>query len=181
MGISEHARRPKPLVWLGGFVVVFGVTAWLVTGGASVRVAPPSHSHPPGVTAAPLDCLSSEIKLVGAFNDCASIDSASSNCQVSPPVFNTLFKLLGRSQDFLLYLMVPGGYSGAGEYRLDTGAAEVDAREFPTGALWLSVAGTLTVTGSDGRSGTVSATLETALGNDVPTNSVTVNGPWSCP
>lgn len=77
--------------------------------------------------------------------------------------------------------MVPDGYSGAGEYRLDTGAAEVDAREFPTGALWLSVAGTLTVTGSDGRSGTVSATLETALGNDVPANSVTVNGPWSCP
>ena len=68
-----------------------------------------------GVTAAPLDCLSSEIKLVGSFNDCTSIDSASSNCQVSPPVFNTLFKLFGRSQDFLLYLMVPGGYSGAGE------------------------------------------------------------------
>jgi hypothetical protein len=98
MGISEHPSRPKLLVWLGGFVVVFGVTAWLVTGGASVRVAPPSHSHPPGVTAAPLDCLSSEMKLVGSFNDCASIDSASSNCKVSPPAFNTLFKLLGQSQ-----------------------------------------------------------------------------------
>ena len=181
MGISEHPSRPKLLVWLGGFVVVFGVTAWLVTGGASVRVAPPSHSHPPGVTAAPLDCLSSEMKLVGSFNDCASIDSASSNCKVSPPAFNTLFKLLGPSQDFLLYLIVPDGYSGAGEYRLDTGAAEVDVREFATGALWQSVAGILTVTGSDGRSGTVSATLEIPLGNNVPAASLTVNGPWRCP
>jgi hypothetical protein len=28
MGISEHPSQPKLLVWLGGFVVVFGVTCY---------------------------------------------------------------------------------------------------------------------------------------------------------
>jgi hypothetical protein len=190
MGIPQQPGRPKSFLLLAGFVVVFGMAAWVVTGGAGTRVVPLSHNHPPPRASGaftpgpptPPACKSDQLQLVGSFNDCASIDSASSNCKVSPPAFNTLFKLLGPSQDFLLYLIVPDGYSGAGEYSLDTGAAEVDVREYPTGALWQSVAGILTVTGSDGRSGTVSATLETSPGNDsvVPAASLTVNGPWIC-
>jgi len=185
MGVSEQPGRPKLLAWLAGFVVVFGVVAWLATGGAGTRVLPLAHNHPPalGPTPTPLVCKSEQLQLVGSFNDCASIDSTASNCKVSPPAFNTLFKVLGPSQDYLLYLIVPDGYSGAGEYRLDTGSAEVDVREYPTGALWQSVAGILTVTGSDGRSGTVSATLETSSnsGPVVPAASLAVNGRWSCP
>jgi hypothetical protein len=101
------------------------------------------------------------------------------------PAWNTLFKLLGPSHDFLLYLNVHDGYSGAGEYRLDTGAAEVDVREYATGAFWQSVVGILTVTGSDGRSGTVSAVLEASASNNpgfvVPGRTLRVDGPWSCP
>ena len=107
MGISEQPSRPKFLAGLGGFVVVFGVTAWLVTGGAGVRVAPPSQNHPPGVTAAPRDCLSSEIGLVGAFNECASIARTSATtCAVAPQGSYMVFKLLGPGHDFLLALHV---------------------------------------------------------------------------
>ena len=186
MGISEQPGRPKLLAWLAAFVVVFGTVSWFVTSGISRHDSPVTHSHPPpALTPGPTPpvCRSDQLQLVGSFNDCASIDSAASHCHVSSPVFDMLFKLLGRSQDYRLYLLIPDGYSGARQYRLDTGDAQVDVREYPTGAPWLSVAGILTVTGSDGRSGTVSATLETSLVNGpvVPAASLTVNGPWSCP
>jgi hypothetical protein len=185
VGISEQPSRPRLLVWLGGFVVVFGVTAWLVTGGASVRVAPPSRSHPPAQ--APLDCLSSEIKLVGAFNECASIDHTSyTMCAVAPHAFSTTFKLLGPGHDFLLYLNIYNNtYPEPGDYSLTTGSAEVDIREYATGDFWQSVSGALVVTSGDGRSGTVSAILEASTNNNpgfvVPSRTIAVDGRWSCP
>lgn len=186
MGISEPPGRPKLLAWLAAFVVVFGTVSWLVTSGIGRHETPVTHSHPPPALApgpTPTVCASDQLQLVGSFNDCASIDSAASHCQVSSPAFNMLFKLRGSSQDFLVYLIVDDGYSGAREYRLDTGDAQVAVREYPMGALWQSVAGILTVTGSDGRSGTVSATLETSPigGPVVPAASLAVNGRWSCP
>jgi hypothetical protein len=56
-------------------------------------------------------------------------------------------------------------------------------RRYDTDALWQSVAGILTVTGSDGRSGSVSAILELSAGNNSTARGATlsVNGPWSCP
>ena len=107
MGISDQPSRPKLLVWLGGFVVVFGVVAWLVTGGAN-RVAPPSRTHPStftlgptpstsalGPTSVPLGCMLSQIQLVGAFSACTSIDRTSYTvCEISPHTFNAVFKLL---------------------------------------------------------------------------------------
>jgi hypothetical protein len=191
MGIPEQPSRPKLLVWLAAFVVVFGVVAWLVTGGASTRVLPLAHNHPlpraspaytPGPT--PLPCLSSEIELVGALNACTSIDRTSyTTCAVSPHAFNTTFKLLGGSQDFLLYLNIPNTYPAPGDYLLTNGGTEVDVREYATGAFWQSVSGVLTTTSSDGRSGTVSAILEASAGNNsvVPGPTLRVDGPWSCP
>jgi hypothetical protein len=186
MGISEQPSRPKLLAGLAGFVVVFGVTAWLVTGGATVRIAPPSHSHPPGVTAAPLDCLSSEIKLVGAFNECASIDRTSyTMCAVTPHAFSTVFKLLGPGHDFPLYLNSYNTYPEPGDYSLTTGGADVEIREYATGDFWQSVSGVLAVTSSDGRSGTVSAILEASTNDNpgfvVPSRRLAVDGRWSCP
>lgn len=184
---STQPSRPKLLVWLAGFVVVFGVAAWLATGAARIRVAPPSHSHPftftPGATPTPLPCMSSEIELVGAFNACALIDRTSYTvCAVSPHAFNTIFKLLGGSHDFLLYLKIPNRYPEPGDYSLTTGGAEVDVREYATGAFWQSVSGVLTTTSSDGRSGTVSAILEASAGNNsvVPGPMLSVDGAWSC-
>lgn len=53
----------------------------------------------------------SEIQLIGAYSACTSIDRPSFNvCAVSPHSFFTVFKLLGGSQDFLLYLNIPVRY-----------------------------------------------------------------------
>jgi hypothetical protein len=187
MGISEEPSRPKLLGWLAGFAVVFGVVAWLVTGGPGARVAPPSHSRPfvftPGATPTPLGCLSSEIKLVGSFNACTSIDRTSYTvCTVSSHTFNTIFKLIGDSHDFLLYLNIPIRYPAPGDYSLTNGGAEVDVREYATGDFWQSVSGVLAITGGDGRSGTVSAVLEASAGNNfvVPGPTLRVDGSWSC-
>jgi hypothetical protein len=195
--ISDQPSRPKLLVSLGGFVVVFGVVAWLVTGGAN-RVTPPSHGHPPtfspgptptpstsvvGPTSVPLGCMFGQIQLVGAFSACTSIDRTSYTvCDVTPHTFNVVFELLGRSHDFLLYLSIPVRYPEPGDYSLTNGGAEVDVREYATGGFWQSVSGVLTTTSTDGRSGTVSAILEAAAGNStvLPGATLRVDGPWSC-
>lgn len=197
MGLSDQPGRPKLLVGLGGFVIVFGVVAWLVTGGAN-RVAPPSHGHPPtfplgssptpstsalGPTSVPLGCLLSQIQLVGAFSACTSIDRTSrAVCEVSPRTFNVVFKLLGGSHDFLLYLKIPVRYPEPGDYSLTNGGAEVDVREYATGGFWQSVSGVLATTTGDGRSGTVSAVLTAAASNNavLPGATLRVDGPWSC-
>ena len=195
MGISDQPSRPKLLVALGGFVVVFGVVAWLVTGGAN-RAAPPSRSHPPlitpgptpstfalGPTSVPLGCMSSQIQLIGAFSACTSIDRTTYTvCDVSPHTFYVVFELLGTNHDFLLYLNIPVRYPEPGDYSLTNGGAEVDVREYATGGFWQSVSGVLTTTTSDGRSGTVSALLEAAAGNNtvLPGATLRVDGPWSC-
>ena len=58
----------------------------------------------------------------------------------------------------------------------------VPAQRYDTDGWWQSVAGILTVTGSDGRSGTVSAILERSASNNaaVPDSTLSLNGPWSC-
>jgi len=58
----------------------------------------------------------------------------------------------------------------------------VPVQRYDTDAFWPSVAGILTVTGGDGRSGTVSAILELSAGNNstVPGSTLSLNGPWSC-
>ena len=187
MGMSEGPSQPKLLAWLAGFVVVFGIVAWLVTGGAGFRIAPASHSHPfaftPEASPTPLVCMFSQIELVGSFNLCTSIDRASFTvCTVSPHSFSAIFKLLGRSHDFLLYLRIPIRYPEPGDYSLTTGGAEVDVREYATGDFWQSVSGVLALTRSDGRSGTVSAVLQASAGNNsvVPGPRLRVDGPWSC-
>ena len=59
----------------------------------------------------------------------------------------------------------------------------VPVEQYDTAALWQSVAGVLTVTGSDGRSGTVSAILQLSAGNNATVRGATlsVDGPWNCP
>ena len=125
----------------------------------------------------------SQIQLVGAFSACTSIDRTSyTECDVSAHTFNVVFDLLGSGHDFLLYLNIPVRYSEPGDYSLSNGGAEVSVREYTTGGLWQSVSGDLTITTGDGRSGTVSALLESAAGNNavLPGATLRVDGPWSC-
>lgn len=91
---------------------------------------------------------------------------------------------------FLLYIEVKGTYTGPGLYHLPrwqfglgtNDVPKVAVRQYTTGAFWQSVAGVLSVTVGDGRSGTVSAILQASTGTTaVPGPTLSVNGPWSCP
>jgi hypothetical protein len=58
----------------------------------------------------------------------------------------------------------------------------VPTRQYLTASFWQSVAGILTVTGADGRSGTLSAILELSAGNNstVRGSTLSVDGSWRC-
>ncbi len=131
----------------------------------------------------PIACRVDQLLLVGAFNECAAIDRASSHfCAISAHAVSAIFQLRGTSHEFILYLTIPTQYAGAGEYALTDGTAEVDLREYATGSYWQSVAGVLHVSTRDGRSGTVSAILEASVGNNSVGSALplSIDGAWSC-
>lgn len=196
MGTSEPPSRSKLLLWLAAFVVVFAGVSWFVTGGIGPHAAPPTHSHPstgaPGPTPTPVNCPSNELELVGVFNECATAaPDKTSTCSVTGDTLDAQLRLAGSNQAFLLYIEVKGTYGGPGTHDLPPwphglgtkdDVPKVAVSEYVTGAFWQSVAGVLTVTGSDGRSGTVSAILQASNGTGVaPGPTLSLDGPWSCP
>ena len=209
MSVSERTSRRSVLLWLAAFVVAVGGGSWLVSGGP--RGAPPTHSHPAtataGPTPTPLECASNELALVGALNECAKSGAALS-CSVSGHVLDAVLQPAATNGDaFLLYIEVEGDYAGPGPYELpgwqfglgindvpkvavqQDGAGAVlqlvngvPTRQYLTASFWQSVAGILTVTGADGRSGTLSAILELSAGNNstVRGSTLSVDGSWRC-
>jgi hypothetical protein len=188
MGKPDQASRLKVLLWLAGFVVVFGGVSWLVSGGINRGTPSLVHSHlstgspepTPGRT--PPFCGSGQLELDGAFDDCASIDrSSADNCAVTPHTIYAVFKLLGTRHEFLLSLNIPVRYPEPGDYYL-TGGSEVDVTNDATGAFWRSVAGVLSTTTADGRSGIVNANLTYDAGGSTPPPvlSLRIQGPWRC-
>ena len=110
-------------------------------------------------------------------------------CSVTGDILDAKLRLTGSNQLFLLYIEVYGAYAGPGTYDLPLWQFGLGANDVPkvgvsdywTGALWQSVAGVLTVTSSDGRSGTVSAILQHSNGVPVaPGPTLSLNGPWRC-
>jgi hypothetical protein len=195
MGTSDQPSRSKVLAGLAGFVVVFGAVSWFVTGGIGFHGAPPTHSHPatftPEPTPTPLVCASNELALTGVFNECTTAVPDKTSCSVHGEVFDALLRFVGSNQAFLLYIEVNGGYTYPGKYDLPpwpfglgtkNDVPKVAVRQVTTGAFWQSFAGVLTVTGGDGRSGTVNAILQTFNGTTVvPGPTLSVDGPWACP
>ncbi len=194
MGISEQPSRSKLILWLAGFVVVFSAVSWLVTGG--IRVAPSTHGHPatalPGATPTPLDCGSSELEVVGVFNECAkAAPDKTSICSRNGQVLDALLRFAGNSQVFGLDIEIDGAFAGPGSYDLPPwphglgtrdNVAKVAVEEYSADTSWQSVAGVLTVTSGDGRSGTVNAVFQASNATAaVPGPTLSVIGPWSCP
>jgi hypothetical protein len=161
----------------------------------------------PGPTPTPLDCPSNQLALVGAFNECAqTVPDATSTCSVSGHILNAALRLGGSPDAFLLYIEVNGAFAGPGSsyalppwphpmgtpgdvpkvavqqdgtsafWQLVDGAP---VRRYDTDALWQSVAGILTVTGSDGRSGTVSGILALSAGNNSTARGATLSVKWT--
>lgn len=213
MGISERPRRLKAAASLAGFAVAFGIVAWYVTGGTGPRATPSPRGSvltaTPEPTPMTLACAANQLELVGAFGECITpLASPLTTCSVSGHILEAVV-LLGGNPDALLYIEVDGPFDGAGTYDLgpwphpfgtpndpakialqQDGTSEflqrvngVPVTQYGTDTVWQSVAGIVTVTGSNGRTGTVSAILEMSAGDDrtVPGTTVTISGPWRCP
>ncbi|MGH9209034.1 MAG: hypothetical protein ACRD1G_21240 [Acidimicrobiales bacterium] len=97
----------------------------------------------------------------------------------------------------LLYIELKGTYIVPGTYDLPPWQFGLGTNDVPkvallqssTGTFWESVAGVLTVTGGNGRSGNLSAILQASSaslqasdgGTVLPGPTLSVDGPWSCP
>jgi hypothetical protein len=178
----EQPGRPRVLVWLASFVVVFAGAAWLLTGGVGRGVEPPLES----ASASPLfDPISLECGLdqlqVGAADDCVSVDRSSvRSCREEGGTFEALFTLDGATQ-YRVYISLLSGYHGAGDYVVNSPAgAFVYVRDYATGVLWQSVGGRLTVSGVGQPSGTLDASLDSVGGDGPPSTPFTVAGKWRC-
>jgi hypothetical protein len=103
----------------------------------------------------------------------------------------TLLRFAGSRQVFGLDIEIDGNFGGAGPYGLQAWAhglgirdntPKVGLEDYSTDTLWQSVAGVLTITSGNGRSGTVNAILQGSAATVAePGPTLTIIGPWSCP
>jgi len=94
------------------------------------------------------------MKFTRTFNECATVDKGL-NCPFGSFSQARIFCMHGTKDDFILYVEVDGNYHGPGTYALapwphdslgvPDGVAKVAVREYVTGRLWESSAGSLTV------------------------------------
>jgi hypothetical protein len=126
----------------------------------------------------PLDCAPGQLQLHGAYNECASIDTATRSCDDSMVGLDDIFRLTTSAHHHYELYVDLQRFTGPGDYGLTEGALQVDFYS-DTGAEWSSVAGSLTVIAHGGRSGTVHAILEPWVGN-TSALALSVSGPWSC-
>jgi hypothetical protein len=132
-------------------------------------------------------CPPTEVKLTGVFQECASIDHGMS-CPSGPFNQARILRLHGTKDDFILYIEVNGNYHGPGTYALapspsttlgvPDGVAMVAVREWFSGRLWESTAGSVTID-KDEESGWVYAGLGASTNSPVDVE-LNIAGWWSC-
>lgn len=132
-------------------------------------------------------CAPTEMKFTGIFNECATVDKGMS-CPSGSFSEARIFRMHGTKDDFILYIEVDGNYHGPGNYALapwphdslgvPDGVAKVAVREYSSGQLWESSAGSLTIDSLE-NGGFVYAGLgpSTYSAVDVQLN---IAGWWSC-
>jgi hypothetical protein len=191
--IQKPMRQPRPWLMLTAVVVVVGLSSWLVTGGGGrlFPSSPTEHSSPSLLPRFPA-CGATEIKLTGAYDDCAEVNVAlKPPCALSGANLMNTIPLQGATRSYFLYLNVDGSYVGRHTYALkpwpnpyfetNDKATKVAVLEEVSGALWQSTDGTLTLSGTNGRSGSVSADLELVGGEPTPgVESLHMVGQWRC-
>jgi hypothetical protein len=179
---------------LTAVVVVVGLSSWLVTGGIArlFPSTPTERSSPSPLPRFPA-CGATEIKVTGAYDDCAEVDLALKPLPcvlLGANLMNTI-PLQGATRSYFLYLNVDGSYVGGHTYALkpwpnpyfeaNDKATKVAVLEEGSGALWRSTDGTLTLSGTNGRSGSVNADLELVGGEPTPgVVSLHIVGQWRC-
>jgi hypothetical protein len=184
--MSDPPRRNRVLFALVGFVVAFGGAAWVVTGGFHAHDATARQVS----TLKPPHC-GRDLEVIGVFNECAEpMPDPTTVCSLSGRVLDARLRFVG-TQVFGLDIEIDGIYGGKGPYDLMPwpdglevidNSTKVGVEIYSSDTLWQSVAGVLTITTGDGRSGTVNAVLQTYSATDSePGPTISVIGPWSCP
>lgn len=146
---------------MAGSVLVVALALAFVNRGVVSRPTPSAPPRAtPSATASALPgvrCQANQIRLEGAFNGCADAAGPVAACFPGPAgdVFGGQGHLRDRTDRFILYLEVDGGFHGPGTYPLvpwpqptlgsRDGIAKVAVREFVGGAFWQSIAGSLTI------------------------------------
>jgi len=168
--------------------IAIAVLVYVIPPKSNVANAPRTTPSPSATaSAASLACPPTELKLTGAFEECAAIDKGQS-CPVGSPNPLWIVLLHGTKHDFLLYVEVNGVYHGPGTYALgpwphDTlgvsdGVAKVAIREYFSGQLWESSAGSLTIDNLRD-SGWVYAGLGASVNSPVQVE-LNIAGWWAC-
>lgn len=183
MGKSNHPGRRSVVLWLIGFVIVFAGASLAVTG---IGRTPAKSSPKSGAPATPQPtapiCRPDQVRLIGAFNDCGSIDRANPvSCVLSPHRLDVNFYLSGTTGDqYRIELGIPD-YIGPGTYGLTDGGVDVVVREISSSTSWQATNGTINVTAINAKAGTIDANLD---GQDATQGSAAppllVDGPWRC-
>lgn len=175
--------------------IALAVLVYVIPPKSRVASAPRTTPSPSAATsAATLTCPPTELKLTGVFEECASIDRGvqrtgpGQTCPLGSPNPLWIVPLHGTKHDFLLYVEVNGIYHGKGTYALglwphDTfgvsdGVAKVAIREYVSGRLWESSAGSLTIDNL-GDSGWVYAGLGASVNSPVQVD-LNIAGWWAC-
>lgn len=140
-------------------------------------------------TAAPWNgsCASTEMKFTGIFNECATVDKGTS-CPSGSFNQARVFRMHGTKDDFIVYIEVNGAYHGPATYVLKPwphdslgvpdGVAKVAVREYVTGRLWESSAGSVTIDNLE-NGGFVYAGLGPSANSAVVVQ-LNIAGWWSC-
>ena len=157
---QKARRRTRALTVIAAVMVVVAVVGLVyLRGGMTSRytdavVGTPSPSVVSTATPWNGSCASTEMKFTGIFNECATVDKGMS-CPSGSFSQARVFRMHGTKDDFIVYIEVNGNYHGPGTYVLGPwphdslgipdGVAKVAVREYVTGRLWESSAGSLTI------------------------------------
>jgi hypothetical protein len=169
--------------------IALAVLVYAIAPKSRVASAPRTTTPSPSAaaSAASLACPPTELKLTGVFEECAAIDKGQS-CPAGSPNPLWIVLLHGTKHDFLLYIEVNGAYHGPGTYPLTPwpqarfgvpdGVAKVAIREYITGKLLESAAGSLTIDKSE-EDGWLFAGLGASANSPVDVE-LNIAGWWSC-
>jgi len=190
---QEVRRRTRALAVIAAVVVVIAVVGLVyLRGGITSRYTGAVAGTPtPSVESTPTpwngSCASTEMKFTGIFNECATVDKGMS-CPSGSFNQARVFRMHGTKDDFIVYIEVNGNYHGPGTYVLEPwphnslgvpdGVAKVAVREYVTGRLWESSAGSLTIDNLE-NGGFVYAGLGPSANSPVVVE-LNIAGWWSC-
>jgi len=191
----DRARRRIVVIAVAIVAVAIASLLYLAPRGASTaqrssRQSPSlvaTHGPSPLQSPSNFSCPPTRLKFTGIFNECVAAISMVS-CVPNPP--NPMWVVLatGTQHKFLLYIQIDGAYHGPGTYSLvpwpnatfgaSDGVTKIAVREYTTGALWQSSAGSLTVD-DQGNGGWIYAGLGASANSPVQVD-LNIAGWWTC-